>query len=161
LRLAVVLLALGSSVLSAQSTSPGSIQGTVTDAQNKPFAGALVIFTRTFQTPKEEVAPYSQSVKTASDGSFLEQGLPSGSYMYCAQVAGDGYLNGCRWGMPMPSVTLSAGQSSGRSSAWIRVDPQDSCPRPKSRCPSEIPRPKESTDPDGWLGRQRQLLTRP
>jgi hypothetical protein len=106
-------------VLSAQSTSLGSIQGTVSDAQNKPIAGAVVIVTRTFQTPKDVVAPYSQSVKTASDGSFLAQGLPSGSYSYCAQVPGDGYLNGCHWGAPMPSITLSAGQ---KLMAAIRVD---------------------------------------
>src|ERR1700682_673887 len=117
MRLAVFLLALGSSALSAQTTAVGSIQGTVTDGQNKPIAGALVIITRTFK-PKEAVAPYSQSVRTASDGSFLAQGLPPGSYSYCAQVPGDGYLNECHWGGPMPSVTLSAGQ---KLRAAIRV----------------------------------------
>jgi hypothetical protein len=110
MRIPVILLALGSSLLLAQSTSPGSIQGTVTDDQNKPIAGALVSITRTFATPKEVVAPYSQSVKTASDGSFLAQGLPPGSYSYCAQVPGDGYLNGCHWGQPLLSITVSAGQ---------------------------------------------------
>jgi hypothetical protein len=113
------LLIWGSSVLSAQTGSPGSIQGTVSDAQNKPIAGAVVIVTRTFKTPKDVVAPYTQSVKTASDGSFLAQGLPPGSYSYCAQVPGDGYLNGCHWSMPMPSITLSAGQ---KLRAAIRVD---------------------------------------
>src|ERR1017187_342445 len=119
MRIAVLLLALGSAVLLAQSISPGSIQGTVTDDQNKPIAGALVVISRTFATPKAVTAPYSQSVKTASDGSFLAQGLPPGSYSYCAQVPGDGYLNGCHWGMPMPSITLSAGQ---KLRAAIRVD---------------------------------------
>jgi hypothetical protein len=118
MRLVIILLTLGSSVLSAQTTSPGSIQGIVTDGQNNPIAGALVIISRTFK-PKEVVAPYSQSVKSASDGSFLAQALPPGSYSYCAQVPGDGYLNGCHWGMPMPSVTLSAGQ---KLRAAIRVD---------------------------------------
>lgn len=51
--IAMMLLVLGSSVLSAQSTSPGSIQGTVTDDRNKPIAGALVTITRTFATPKD------------------------------------------------------------------------------------------------------------
>jgi hypothetical protein len=105
-------------VLSAQSTSPGSIQGKVTDDQNKPIAGALVTITRTFAKPKDPITPYSQSVKTASDGSFLAQGLPPGSYSYCAQVPGDGYLNGCRWGPPPLSVTVSAGQ---KLRAGIRV----------------------------------------
>lgn len=110
MRFTVIVLALGSSVLLAQSTSPGSIQGTVTDDQNKPIAGALVDITRTFATPRDVTTPYSQSVKTASDGSFLAQGLPPGSYSYCAQVPGDGYLNGCHWGPPLLSITLSAGQ---------------------------------------------------
>jgi hypothetical protein len=56
------------------------------------------------------VPPYSQSVKTASDGSFLAQGLPPGSYSYCAQVPGDGYLDGCHWGPPLLSITVSPGQ---------------------------------------------------
>src|ERR1035438_4622661 len=74
----VILLALGGSVLSAQTTA--SVQGTVTDEQNKPVAGALVTITRTFKIPTAVVTPYSQAVKTASDGSFLAQGLPPGSY---------------------------------------------------------------------------------
>jgi hypothetical protein len=118
-RLTEIVFALGSSVLLAQSTSPGSIQGKVTDDQSTPIAGALVTITRTFATPKDVTTPYSQSVKTASDGSFLAQGLPPGSYSYCAQAPGDGYLNGCHWSVPMPSVTLSAGQ---KLRAAIRVD---------------------------------------
>src|ERR1022692_4511363 len=110
MRIAVLLLALGSAVLLAQSISPGSIQGTVTDDQNKPIAGALVSITRTFATPKDVTTPYSQSVKTASDGSFLAQGLPPGSYSYCAQVPGDGYLDGCHWGPPLLSIMVSPGQ---------------------------------------------------
>jgi len=102
----------------AQSPSPGSIQGTVTDDQNKPISGAVVNITRTFATPKDVTTPYSQSVKTASDGSFLAQGLPPGSYSYCAEVPGDGYLNGCHWGPPPLSVTVSAGQ---KLRAGIRV----------------------------------------
>lgn len=65
MRLNIILLALSSSVLSAQSPSPGSIQGKVTDDQNKAVAGALVMITRTFATPKDVTTPYSQSVKTA------------------------------------------------------------------------------------------------
>jgi hypothetical protein len=114
MRLAATLFALGSSVLwsqtSTQASLQGSIQGTVSDTQNQPIAGALVIITQTFKTPKEVVAPYHQSVKTDSDGSFLAQGLPPGTYSYCAQVPGDGYLNGCQWSTPMPAVALAAGQ---------------------------------------------------
>jgi hypothetical protein len=108
MRIAVMLLALGGSVLSAQTT--GSVQGTVTDERNKPVAGALVTITRTFKIPTAVVVPYSQTVKTASDGSFLAQGLPPGSYSYCTQPPGDGYLNGCHWGPPSLDIALSAGQ---------------------------------------------------
>jgi hypothetical protein len=69
-----------------------------------------VSITRTFAAPKEVTAPYSQSVRTASDGSFLAQGLPPGNYSYCAQVPGDGYLNGCHWGAPPLSSTVSPGE---------------------------------------------------
>ena len=113
MQMAIMFIALGCSVLSAQSTPPGSIQGTVTDGQNKPIAGALVTITRTFATPKKVTAPYSQSVKTASDGSFLAQGLPPGSYSYCAQVPGDGYLNGCHWGMPMQHCAIGGAEAQG------------------------------------------------
>jgi hypothetical protein len=118
MRITVIILALGSSVLWAQSISPGSIQGTVTDTQNKPIVGATVRIIRTF-TLNEAVVPYSQSVKTASNGSFLAQGLPPGSYSYCAQMPGDGYVDGCHWGPPLPVVKLSAGQTLG---AALRLD---------------------------------------
>ena len=51
-------------------------------------------------------------MKTASDGSYSAQGLPAGSYSYCAQVPGDGYLNGCYWADAPAKITLSTGQRS-------------------------------------------------
>jgi len=118
MRLAAIFVVLESSVLLAQSPSLGSIQGKVTDDQNKAISGAIVTITRTFATPKAVTTHYSQSVKTASDGSFLAQGLPPGTYSYCAQVPGDGYVNGCRWGPPPLSITVAAGQ---KLKAGIRV----------------------------------------
>lgn len=109
MRLTVTMLMLGSSVLSAQTGLPGSIQGTVSEQHGLPIAGATVYITRTF-APKELVTPYSQSLKTASDGSFQAQGLPPGTYAFCAQVPGDIYLDGCHWGAPLLDVTVSAGQ---------------------------------------------------
>jgi hypothetical protein len=110
MRIAVIFLVLGGAGLLAQSPSSGSIQGVVADSQNKPIAGAVVIVSRTFTSHKAATAPYSQSVKTASDGSFVTAGLPPGSYSYCAQVPGDGYVNGCQWGGAMPGITIASGQ---------------------------------------------------
>lgn len=110
MRIAIILLAGWWSVLSAQTTT-GNIQGRVTDDQNKPVAGATVLVTRTFATPKDVSTPYSQTVKTASDGSFLAQGLPPGTYSYCAQVPGDGYLDGCNWNGPLLDFKVAAGQT--------------------------------------------------
>jgi hypothetical protein len=107
MRLAVLFLAIGGSVLSAQ-TATATIQGTVTDEQNKGIAGAIVIIHRTFAA-KTAVTPYSRTMKTASDGSFVAPELPPGTYTYCAQ-AGDGILNGCHWNPPSVEVTLTAGQ---------------------------------------------------
>src|SRR5579885_564035 len=119
-----LVFVLGSSnwLVCAQGPAPapqlGSFQGTVTDAQNKPVAGALVMITRTFRTPNEVVSPYSQSVRTASDGSFLAQGFPPGTYTYCAQATDDSFLDGCHWGAPLLDVKVSGGQ---RVRAAIRV----------------------------------------
>ena len=109
MRTAIIVLALSGWVLSAQTSSVGSVQGTVTEQHGLPIAGATVFITRTF-APKEPVTPYSQSLKSASDGSFLVQGLQPGTYSYCAQVAGDIYLDGCHWGAPLLDIKLSAGQ---------------------------------------------------
>jgi hypothetical protein len=57
-------------------------------------------------------------VKTASDGSFLAQGLTPGTYSYCAQVPGDVYLDGCNWGAPLLDATVAPGQ---KLKAAIRV----------------------------------------
>lgn len=113
-----ITLSAQTSVTTVPSGVTASVHGTVTDGQNLPISGASVTITRTFKT-KETVTPYSRSVNTASDGSFLAQRLPAGSYSYCAQVPGDGYLNGCHWGMPMPSITVTAGQNLKTA---IRVD---------------------------------------
>lgn len=106
----VLVLVLGSLLLSAQNSSTGSVRGIVTDNKGKPIAGALVAITRTFATPKDFTTPYSQSVKTTSDGSFLVQGLPPGTYAYCAQ-GGDGYVDGCQLGVAPPGLNVSAGQT--------------------------------------------------
>jgi hypothetical protein len=84
----------GRGVLNLIGTEPlvRSIQGKVTDGQNKPIAGAFVTITRTFAKSKDVTTPYGQSVKTASDGSFLAQGLPPGTYSSCARAPGDGYV---------------------------------------------------------------------
>jgi hypothetical protein len=113
-----MMVLLAGSALLAQSNLGGSIQGAVTDEQNKPVAGAIVTITRTFAIPKETIVPYRESITTASDGSFLAQDLPPGTYSYCAQVPGDGYLNGCHWGPPLLDLKLSGGQ---RVRAVIRI----------------------------------------
>lgn len=111
MRIAVIFLAFGSSFLPAQSVSGGSIQGTVTDDQNKPVAGALVTVNRTLAaSAKVAQTPFSRTIKTASDGSFLVQGLAPGTYSSCAQVPGDGYVSGCHWAPPL-EITVSNGQT--------------------------------------------------
>lgn len=120
MRKAILCFALWISASFAQTTT-GTIQGTVTDTSNKPMAGALVTITRTAASatsPKDVITPYSQSVKSAADGSFSVPGLTPGTYSYCAQISGTVYVNGCRFGQPPADLTVSAGQ---KATANIRL----------------------------------------
>ncbi|HEY3838511.1 MAG TPA: carboxypeptidase-like regulatory domain-containing protein [Bryobacteraceae bacterium] len=102
----------GSALIGQQST--GSIQGTVLDqGNNKAISGAYVTATRS------GLPPSSQTVKSASDGSFQLQGLSAGTYTVCVQVVSQAYLNPCDWSgngrapvNPANSVSINAGQKS-------------------------------------------------
>ena len=85
MRIATLLLAVPYCAVYAQSAIPGSIQGTVTDELNRPVGEAFVTVTRMFASAKDAVTPYSQFVKTGSDGTFLVAGLNPGTYSYCVQ----------------------------------------------------------------------------
>ena len=90
------------------ATSPATIHGIVTDQHGKPISGALVTVSRSFAIGDK--APFNQQLKTLADGSFTADKLSPGSYSYCAQVPGDGYLNGCFWSSSVPT-TIATGQT--------------------------------------------------
>jgi len=89
----------------ALPVTPASLQGTLISDSGKPQASAFVSATLS------GLPPFRRAVRTASDGSFLIQGLPPGKYTVCAQIAGDGLLDPCEWGATAPTVTLAAGQN--------------------------------------------------
>ncbi len=103
----ILLTILSVTGLSIAQPGAGSIQGTVTDAATKkPIPQAIVSATRT------TLPPLRTTVRSGVDGSFLIGGLPAGSYTLCAQAVSGAYLDPCLWNLPVPTVTLAAGQES-------------------------------------------------
>src|SRR5438067_8268412 len=110
-----LLLALSPAFVAAQSTA--SIQGTVTDrTTNKPIACAYVTALRT------GLPPASQTVKSASDGTYQIPNLPAGSYSLCVQVAGGKYLDPCQWSPPQTASGSTITVKSGQVISGTRLD---------------------------------------
>jgi len=65
--------------------------------------------------------PLRQTVQSRADGTFSIAGLAAGTYTLCVQSAGDGYLDGCVWTPPGPSVTVTAGQK--QSGISLKMQP--------------------------------------
>ena len=102
--------------LAQTAGATGSLQGSVTDAQGLPLAGAVVRYQsippsvaagiRPTPAPGETVA--SGTVATDAGGRFTVPGLPSAPHLLCASVPSAPYLDPCIWGQAV-RTTVSAG----------------------------------------------------
>jgi hypothetical protein len=102
----------------AQSAPVGSLQGSVTDPQGQPIAGAQVAYRRRFNAiaigngvmPAPGEAQAFGTTVTGADGAYLAPGLPVGPYMLCVNVPSAPYVDPCAWQQPF-SATVSANQT--------------------------------------------------
>jgi hypothetical protein len=117
IRIVLLSTMLPASFILAQALGPtGSLQGSVTDTQGRPVAGAVVRYQSVPPSvaaglspkpaPGETVA--SGAVATDGSGRFTVSGLPSAPHLLCASVPSAPYLDPCIWGQAV-RTTVSAG----------------------------------------------------
>jgi hypothetical protein len=98
-----VALALAAPYAFSQTSSAGSISGTVTGDDGKPVAAVI--------TASRTGPPLARGrAEATSKGAFTITNLPAGTYMICAQVSGGGYLDPCAWSPDPPKIQIGAGQ---------------------------------------------------
>jgi hypothetical protein len=105
----------------------GSLQGSVTDPQGLPIAGAVVRYqsippsvaagTRPTPAPWETFA--SGTVATDANGRFTVPGLPSAPHLLCASVPSAPYLDPCIWGQAV-RTTVSAGVTTSQNLVLVK-----------------------------------------
>lgn len=97
----------------AQQENPkagtAEIQGRLTDAATKAGLSGVVTWTRQ-TTDEETTSPFTGAVLTDQTGAFLIQSLAAGTYVLCAEVPGNDYVNRCAWEAAPPTVSLKVGQ---------------------------------------------------
>lgn len=105
----------------------GSLQGSVTDPQGRPLAGAVVRYqsippsvaagVRATPAPGETVA--GGTVATDANGRFTLAGLPFAPHLLCASVPSAPYLDPCIWGQAV-RTTVSAGATTSQALILVK-----------------------------------------
>ena len=111
----------------AQPGATGALQGSVTDQQGVPLAGAVVRYLSVQPQPArgagQALAPganaVSGSVTADSNGKFTITGLPAVPHLLCASVPSAPYLDPCVWGQAVPA-TVSAGATTSQTLALAK-----------------------------------------
>jgi len=100
----VLLVAIASRVVFAQTANATTIAGRVIGDGSQPIPGAQLIYTRLADYARTKDghmvlrAPgFSHSVAVAKDGTFLLSSLPGGRYFICAQGVQPNQAAGCEW----------------------------------------------------------------
>jgi hypothetical protein len=100
-------------------TQTGAVHGIVMSDDGQPIMNATVLYTRIpvlqprpFGQGPYDLAPgetiVNNSTETDGTGHFDVGGLPTGSYLICAEASGQALLNPCKWSGSY-SVTIAAG----------------------------------------------------
>jgi hypothetical protein len=113
----LLAMIVGAGSIDAWAQTTGQIQGKVVTASGgAPISGATVIAQRT--SPKPIIR--SQSVKSASDGSFTIGSVLPGTYVFCVTDGTGTLLNPCEWSDLHPTtVTVTAGTTTGSVSVAV------------------------------------------
>ena len=108
--------------LAQSSGATGSLQGSVTEPQGLPLAGAVVRYQSVLPPVTARIGSalspvanvVSGSVITDANGRFAVAALPAAWQMLCASVPSAPYLDPCIWGQPA-GVTVSAGATANQT----------------------------------------------
>ncbi len=95
----------------------GAISGTLKGDDGTALVGGTVILVLTPPYLTRRPRRTEWALTTASAGSFQFQGLPGGTYRFCAYVPNSTWLNPCEWGFAGPVVPVSS--SSPAASATL------------------------------------------
>ncbi len=85
------------------------IQGRITGADSKTGLPGVVSWTRQI-TSEETSSPLAGAVLTDDTGAFRIPSLAAGTYVLCAEIPGEDYVNPCAWESVLPTVSVKAGQ---------------------------------------------------
>jgi hypothetical protein len=105
----------------------GTLSGTVTSDSGQPIAAATVLYTRMLNflprvqgQPQYQLAPgetmVSSSAQTSAAGQFTVAGLPTGSYLVCAEASGRRFLTPVSGPCP---IELMLPPEQPRLSRWL------------------------------------------
>jgi hypothetical protein len=115
---ALLVCCLITAAYATTTKSSGSLSGKVTDEQGSPVPQASIMVT--LQPAGAAFTPFSVATKSEEDGSFSLTGIPSGTYLVCAEKRFGQMLNSCAWTAQPMLVTVRENQANNSANIFLR-----------------------------------------